>query len=149
MGLDSYLRILRHTNDARMMEAIAEAVNTPIPTPNGFAGGVEVKIPLLYWRKNWAIHRWFVHHVQNDEDDCGTYEISSTELVKLRDDLHTALKYPATAEKLFGEDWLADHDWFVAEMEATRAALDREIARIQNTQLQQESYTYYEYHSSW
>ena len=39
----------------------------------------------MYWRKANAIHQWFVEHVQNGEDDCGTYEVSVEQLQELRD----------------------------------------------------------------
>ena len=33
-----------------------------------------------YWRKANQIHKWFVKHVQNNVDDCGTYEVSVGQL---------------------------------------------------------------------
>lgn len=33
-----------------------------------------------YWRKANAIHRWFVEHVQYDEDDCHKYVVKKEEL---------------------------------------------------------------------
>jgi hypothetical protein len=37
-----------------------------------------------YWRKESAIHGWFVKNVQDGNDDCGTYEVSYDDLVALR-----------------------------------------------------------------
>lgn len=36
-----------------------------------------------YWRKANAIHKWFVDNVQNEVDDCGTYEVSKEKLKEL------------------------------------------------------------------
>ena len=38
-----------------------------------------------YWRKANAIHRWFVENIQNNEDDCGYYEISKEQLIELKE----------------------------------------------------------------
>lgn len=37
-----------------------------------------------YWRKANQIHNWFVQNVQNGIDDCGRYEVSKEDLIKLR-----------------------------------------------------------------
>lgn len=37
-----------------------------------------------YWRKANQIHQWFVDNVQNGEDDCGTYYVSTEKLKELR-----------------------------------------------------------------
>ena len=36
-----------------------------------------------YWRKANAIHKWFVENVQDDNDDCGYYEVSKEQLEEL------------------------------------------------------------------
>ena len=36
-----------------------------------------------YWRKANAIHKWFVENVQDDNDDCGYYEVSKKQLEEL------------------------------------------------------------------
>lgn len=38
---------------------------------------------VAYWRKANAIHRWFVANVQNGEDDCGEYSVSTDQLAEL------------------------------------------------------------------
>lgn len=35
---------------------------------------------LAYWRKANAIHNYFVEVVQNDNDDCGSYVVSESDL---------------------------------------------------------------------
>jgi hypothetical protein len=36
-----------------------------------------------YWRKANAIHKWFVDHVQNGNDDCGRYQVTKAQLEEL------------------------------------------------------------------
>ena len=41
---------------------------------------------VAYWRKANAIHRWFVDHVQDGEDDCDWHrEVTQSDLEELRD----------------------------------------------------------------
>jgi len=40
---------------------------------------------IIYWRKANAIHAWFVKNVQDGEDDCGDYYVSTENLTELRD----------------------------------------------------------------
>ena len=37
-----------------------------------------------YWRKANQIHKWFVEHVQDGEDDCGEYAVSRFKLEQLK-----------------------------------------------------------------
>lgn len=39
---------------------------------------------VMYWRKANAIHKWFVDQVQDGEDNCGTYYVSTETLEELR-----------------------------------------------------------------
>lgn len=45
--------------------------------------GASVSITALYWRKQNAIHNWFVQNVQNGEDNCGEYYVSHEKLDEL------------------------------------------------------------------
>ena len=38
-----------------------------------------------YWRKANAVHKWFVDNIQNGEDDCDYYEVTSEQLNELLD----------------------------------------------------------------
>lgn len=38
-----------------------------------------------YWRKANHIHKWFVDHVQDGEDDCEKYEVTKSNLLDLKD----------------------------------------------------------------
>lgn len=74
MGLDMYLKcnsktlcqILNDEND--VMESYYRKTGTAI-----------------YWRKANAIHKWFVDNIQDGKDDCGYYDVTVDDLVKLHD----------------------------------------------------------------
>jgi hypothetical protein len=51
----------------------------------------EIKTKVLYWRKANAIHQWFLHNVQEGEDDCGTHEVSKEQLQLLLDTINKIL----------------------------------------------------------
>jgi len=43
------------------------------------------------WRKSNAIHKWFVDHVQEGNDDCGRYWVSIDKLKELKETLDKVL----------------------------------------------------------
>ena len=50
-----------------------------------FSTIVTINYEYAYWRKANQIHRWFVDTVQDGEDDCGYYEVTSEQLMDLTD----------------------------------------------------------------
>jgi len=73
---------------------------------------------VAYWRKFNALHGWFVEHIQNGVDDCGSYEISKEQLFDLLEVLEEAYalkdasKLPPTNGFFFGsyevDEWYWD-----------------------------------------
>lgn len=53
---------------------------------------------VAYWRKANSIHNWFVEHVQDGEDDCGTYNVSTEQLKELVDACNQVLNTVETVE---------------------------------------------------
>lgn len=47
---------------------------------------------VMYWRKANHIHSWFVHHLQNGEDDCGVYEVTPEKLNWLLNDCNNVIE---------------------------------------------------------
>ena len=43
-----------------------------------------ISVNVCYWRKANQVHNWFVRNCQDDEDDCGEYEVSRESLSALR-----------------------------------------------------------------
>ena len=52
------------------------------------------------WRKANQIHQWFVTNVQNGDDDCKDYYVSSEQLEELLDVVKQVLKAPNKAKEL-------------------------------------------------
>ena len=53
-----------------------------------------------YWRKENAIHQWFVENVQDGNDNCGDYYVRRKQLKEFLDLVKQVLKYPKLASKL-------------------------------------------------
>lgn len=53
-----------------------------------------------YWRKQNAIHNWFVENVQGGVDDCGTYEVTEEQIDKLLSKCEFVLKNPEKAGEI-------------------------------------------------
>lgn len=54
----------------------------------------------IYWRKANQIHHWFVQNVQNGNDDCDNYVVTSEQLKELYDICNKVLNDNSLAEKL-------------------------------------------------
>lgn len=90
MGLDMYL----YTNSKKVSEEANRDEadwERSFNTPRGIA---------VYWRKANAIHKWFVDHVQDGEDDCRPYDVSVERLAELHD---TCVKVLDSTELVDGE----------------------------------------------
>jgi hypothetical protein len=61
-------------------------------------GNWRVQAEAGYWRKANHIHRWFVRHVQNGIDDCGTYALTVEHLTQLYNDVCDVLSNKANPE---------------------------------------------------
>ncbi len=93
MGLDMYLYEnvymsnwphSKEADEAQYTDAntiLALAGIKPDPEVGGY--GVEVKTPVVYWRKAYAIHLWFVANCQNGNDNCDNYSIEDDQLTEL------------------------------------------------------------------
>lgn len=57
----------------------------------------------IYWRKSNHIHGWMVKHVQNGEDDGGTYPVSIEKLSELLKTIESALQVFDFAERKEGK----------------------------------------------
>jgi hypothetical protein len=53
-----------------------------------------------YWRKANAIHQWFVHNAQNDNDDCKKYPVKRKKLESLLSICKIIKENPKIAKKL-------------------------------------------------
>lgn len=85
MGLDMYLTGKKYYfRDHKDQGKLQTFVDGPFR-----AEAVEVEI--AYWRKQNAIHKWFVENVQDGNDDCGTYYVGTEHLEKLLSEIKKAI----------------------------------------------------------
>lgn len=95
MGLDMHLNGKLYFYESKIPDSIV----VTYPSLNGFELR-EMTFQVGYWRKANAIHRWFVENVQNNVDDCGTYDVSLTQLSELLTIVDMVLEDHSKAETL-------------------------------------------------
>ena len=88
MGLDMYLTRKKYIGAEYEHRNVEANISIKI-------GGKEIPIDIkkisyieeavAYWRKANAIHNWFVNNIQEGEDDCKEYYVSTEDLQKLLD----------------------------------------------------------------
>jgi len=138
MGLDQYLYAKKFahsgswaTDEDKQLFAslvatskVGEFMETDFPT-----AFVEVKV--AQWRKENAIHQWFVSNCQNGEDDCRSTHVSREQLEELRDTCRKVLADNSLADELlptsdgffFGS---TDYgEWYIAGLTYTADTIDR------------------------
>ena len=95
MGLDMYLSAKRYLwqKDREGMKVSG----LDIPAPLELDG---IHCSAAYWRKANQIHGWFVRNVQDDVDDCGSYEVGRNDLQALVDVCRKVLANRKLAAKL-------------------------------------------------
>ena len=103
MGLDMYLSVRKNISRVKSwdysngpitspeFEKAAEATGMSKWEEPESIYGLEVQAVAAYWRKQNAIHNWFVKNVQKGQDDCGEYYVGRDKLTELRDLCHKIL----------------------------------------------------------
>ena len=134
MGLDMYLsgkRYLWSSNEND--KEVASAIDKLDIGTNGMrVKGVECEA--MYWRKANAIHGWIVENVQDGEDDCKEYEVTTEQLQELVDACKKALAdrenaaeiLPPTSGFFFGGKEL--DDWYWENLQMTVDGLSKVLA---------------------
>ncbi len=138
MGLDQYLYAKKFTHsgswatdeDKQLFASlvatskVGEFMEKDFPT-----AFVEVKV--AQWRKENAIHQWFVSNCQNGEDDCRSTHVSREQLEELRDTCRKVLADNSLADELlptssgffFGStDY---NEWYIAGLTYTADTIDK------------------------
>ena len=130
MGLDMYLYKKSYLlsgdwikEEARESVTITKGGQ---PHPNIKSDRVKYIIEEVgYWRKANAIHKWFVDNIQNGVDDCGIYNVTTSQLEDLLSLCKTVLEdkdkapelLPAQSGFFFGN---TDYDeWYYRDLEDT------------------------------
>lgn len=160
MGLDMYLYAEKfvsgydfdknHEKDMynKVVNAIGGAGFASADSPS-----LTVKMTAMYWRKQNAIHNWFVHNVQDGVDECKAYYVSPEQLIELRNTCQAVLDDPTLAPTLLptqagfffgGTEY---DDWYWAGLRSTIEGIDNLFTEFLKQDGQRE--WSFEYQSSW
>jgi hypothetical protein len=147
MGLDMYLRVrdyvsrLKYSEPQKpeesmvFKEILRLTGNEGIVEPGGYMG-MYVEIPVYYWRKANAIHKWFVDNVADGVDDCKPFEFEYTKLEDLLKSIKAVLDdnklapeiLPTQSGFFFGtEDF---DEWYFDTLKATHEDLTELYQRL-------------------
>ena len=151
MGLDMYLRLRKAHDFSKNRESFDNAYGSDWKLS-------ESTYTVCEWRKANAIHKWFVDHVQDGQDDCGRYPVNVDHLHNLKADCETALTYynegdpegaaaylPTTSGFFFG---CTDYDEYYADdLRKTIRVCNKLIKTIESPN--RRDWLSVEYESSW
>lgn len=108
MGLDMYLN--KKTYIGNQYRKTGELVTVTVPKNQDgvlFPTGViknervtEITEQVAYWRKANAIHSWFVENVQDGQDDCREYQVTTEQLSELIDICKKTIAYVTSLPKI-------------------------------------------------
>ena len=169
MGLDMYLTTKKYTsrwdysqgydNRSEFPDFVkaTEGLNDAAKYLYKDAVGMEHSFTTMYWRKANAIHNWFVENVQEGEDNCAEYYVSTGQLTELRDACATVIKHdfnpsiaeeflPPTAGFFFGSTEI--DDWYRDDIRMTLERLN-EILDMVAEDAKNEIHHSFFYQSSW
>jgi len=157
MGLDMYINQCNrteHTIEQLLAVDNIETLNPETPEATPFLplreyihfAAYSIFHEAGYWRKANAIHAWFVRNVQNNEDDCGYYELTQEHLQNLVQVCNKVLEtqdatlLPPQGGFFFGSTDVDDWYW---------AAVKRTIEQVSNILNKDWSKHRFFYNSSW
>jgi len=155
MGLDMYLSAKKFHSDAEWRPEETREEFKRLKQASGVAAVLDkqhlphiyLEVSVGYWRKQNAIHQWFVDNCQNGEDDCRTSYVGREQLENLRDICKEILADKSKADDLlptqagffFGS---TEYDeWYFDGISETIEIVDQALAMPDEWE--------FEYHSSW
>lgn len=136
MGLDMYLYAETYTSNndyyKKNPEVFDEVLQSLELTPDQLDPemlNMTISIPVIYWRKQNAIHNWFVLNAQGGEDNCKKYYVSREQLQELADtcsrvlgDIKLAHELLPTADGFFFGGTQYD-DWYFDGLKKTQSRI--------------------------
>lgn len=110
MGLDMFLNARRRIYPWRSHEEseLVQQISAVFPELKGArdfdmgfgVGNQEISAAIGYWRKANHIHRWFVDHVQDGQDDCNAWPVSRERLTELKETCERVIGFRHLANEL-------------------------------------------------
>lgn len=167
MGLDMYLTKKTYIGAEWEHRDVKGTIDITIkgePVKINFNRLQSIEEKVGYWRKANQIHNWFVQNVQDGEDDCKEYTVSSDDLRQLLEAVNTVLdarttQKPEALSKVI-EEVLPPSDgfffgstevneWYWQDLEYTKETLTNLIEEIAIDHLNPAMWTSIHYQSSW
>jgi hypothetical protein len=136
MGLDMYLNAKNYVSnngyfkkDHQVYEEILQVLELTPEQLDPEMLSMTISIPVVYWRKDNAIHNWFVQNVQNGRDDCSEYYVVKGKLQELAnlceevlDDKDLAHELLPTTDGFFFGSTQYD-EWYFKSLEKTKNSI--------------------------
>jgi hypothetical protein len=97
MGLDMYLYARQFAFNGFKNQELYNKIVQEAPFALDTAS---VQVQVAYWRKANQIHKWFVDHVQDGNDDCEEYRVTRDQLQLLVDNCKLVLMNKEEAKTL-------------------------------------------------
>lgn len=137
MGLDASLNVRKYLDDEPgLTNLIKEKMNYWDFEPS------YIEFKVVYWRKAWQIHDFFIDHTSDPED--GTSFFIERELIMdLYDKVCTILKEPERALEII-PDTCAD-DWYFSQIKNTKVSLEK----LFNSEFWIDDFYEFYYEASW
>lgn len=155
MGLDSTLYIRKYVsgNDYYQVEPetydlITTALELHEDELHPHMKSAYITLPIAYWRKQWAIHEWFVRNVQDGQDDCLEYYVHRGQLDELLDTCKKVLddNRPATSRQLLPIDGDEYDEYYY---EGLREAINQIQPYLTAKKFQPNNHYEFTYRGSW
>lgn len=154
MGLDMYLSVRKYVSridfskdynrsegyrNTREFDAVVDVLGVSEFIEPQDSTGMYVEVPVMYWRKANAIHKWFVDTQADGVDECQPINVSTESLKELldlcekelsnRDDL--GLHLPTESGFFFGS---TEYDeYYIQDLEYTRDRLKQVIETMEKS----------------
>ena len=134
MGLDMYLYRVKKEGDEKSFQRFTRRHHRST-------------IDVAYWRKANQIHQWFVKNVQDNKDNCGEYQVTKEQLLKLRELCKDVIAKCKVAEEAlptasgFFFGGVEYDDWYYSDLKDT-------VDQLKDVHHDNDKYNYY-YQSCW
>lgn len=100
MGLDMFLVAKKHLSEYNEQQNKISKEIEKLKVGNLNFRINELTCEVGYWRKANAIHKWFVDHVQDGEDDCKSYYVARSDMAELLKACDLVINDPTQAQNL-------------------------------------------------
>ena len=161
MGLDMYLRAseyvsrndwsrnekgeLRDSINPLFKEIVERLELEDVIDKTGFAG-INIDVPMGYWRKSNMIHHWFVNNLADGVDECQPIVVRREDLEQLKETCIEVIANPTDAEELlptgsgffFGST--SYDQYYFSDLNDTIGILNKCL---------ESKFDYFEYQASW